>query len=114
MRSREKTGEIISGVLSAAAIELDGRYLHALSCLICPATNTQKRRSGTHAFDDPLTGQPNHRLLTERLERALAFGTLPGCRRALLSIDLDNFKNHNETLGRQTGDLLLIQVARRI
>ncbi|PZU12607.1 MAG: diguanylate cyclase [Sphingobium sp.] len=63
---------------------------------------------------DPLTGLPNRSHLREALDTALAetMGRSPGC--AFLMIDLDRFKAINDTLGHQTGDSLLSQVARRL
>ncbi|WP_019703643.1 EAL domain-containing protein [Paracidovorax oryzae] len=66
------------------------------------------------AFFDALTGLPNRRLLLDRLQRAGA-----ACQRneklgALLFIDLDNFKDLNDTLGHDMGDRLLVQVAQRL
>jgi diguanylate cyclase (GGDEF)-like protein/PAS domain S-box-containing protein len=63
---------------------------------------------------DPLTGLPNRSHLREVLDQAMAAaGTRqPGC--AFLMIDLDRFKAINDTLGHQTGDKLLTQVARRL
>jgi diguanylate cyclase (GGDEF)-like protein len=66
------------------------------------------------AFYDPLTGLPNRRLLLNRLQQTLASSTRNSRKRALLFIDLDNFKTLNDTLGHQTGDLLLQEVARRL
>ncbi len=66
------------------------------------------------AFYDVLTNLPNRRLLLDRLQQALASrgrNHRPG---ALLFIDLDDFKGLNDTLGHDVGDLLLIQVARRL
>jgi len=66
------------------------------------------------AFYDALTGLPNRRLLLDRLQRSIA-----ACQRsrnlgALLFIDLDNFKDLNDTLGHDMGDRLLSQVAARL
>ena len=63
---------------------------------------------------DPLTGLPNRSHLREVLDQAMtaAAGRAPGC--AFLMIDLDRFKSINDTLGHQTGDKLLTQVARRL
>ncbi len=66
------------------------------------------------AFHDPLTHLPNRRLLIDRLEQALASSARSGKAGALLFIDLDNFKNLNDTLGHDIGDLLLKQVAQRL
>lgn len=66
------------------------------------------------AFYDPLTHLPNRRLLLDRLEHALASSARNERYGALLFIDLDNFKNLNDTLGHDIGDLLLQQVAQRL
>ncbi|MDR7308805.1 EAL domain-containing protein [Rhodoferax saidenbachensis] len=66
------------------------------------------------AFYDPLTGLPNRRLLTDRLQQAITACTRNGRRGALLFMDLDHFKTLNDTLGHDVGDLLLQQVAQRV
>jgi diguanylate cyclase (GGDEF)-like protein/PAS domain S-box-containing protein len=66
------------------------------------------------AFYDPLTGLPNRQLLLDRLQRALNLHERNGNCGSLLFIDLDNFKALNDTRGHATGDLLLIEVARRL
>ncbi len=66
------------------------------------------------AFFDPLTGLPNRRLLLDRLRQTLAGSTRTKHKRALLFVDLDNFKTLNDTQGHHIGDLLLQEVARRI
>lgn len=66
------------------------------------------------AFYDPLTRLPNRRLLLDRLKLALAASARSGKEGALLFLDLDNFKNLNDTLGHDIGDLLLQQVSHRI
>ncbi|HME37053.1 MAG TPA: EAL domain-containing protein [Candidatus Sulfotelmatobacter sp.] len=66
------------------------------------------------AFYDPLTGLPNRRLLLDRLRQTLAASIRNNRKRALLFVDLDDFKTLNDTLGHHIGDLLLQEVARRI
>jgi len=66
------------------------------------------------AFYDTLTHLPNRRLLMERLEQALILGERRGQIAALLILDLDHFKNINDTRGHDVGDQLLIEVAQRI
>ena len=66
------------------------------------------------AFFDELTGLPNRRLLLERLERVAAACERIACHGALLFLDLDNFKNVNDTLGHEAGDRLLVQAGRRV
>jgi len=76
-----------------------------------------KARSDTMnhlAFHDALTGLPNRRLLTDRLERALARSARNGLCGAVLFIDLDHFKQLNDTRGHVTGDALLKAVGTRL
>lgn len=66
------------------------------------------------AFYDSLTGLPNRRLLTDRLQHAINLSGRSTQHCALLFIDLDHFKTLNDTLGHETGDQLLQEVARRL
>jgi diguanylate cyclase (GGDEF)-like protein/PAS domain S-box-containing protein len=66
------------------------------------------------AFYDPLTCLPNRRLLLDRLQQALVSSGREEAIGALLFIDLDNFKDLNDTQGHDVGDLLLQQVAQRL
>jgi diguanylate cyclase (GGDEF)-like protein/PAS domain S-box-containing protein len=66
------------------------------------------------AFSDPLTNLPNRRLLLDRLQQALAASFRNKSHGALFFIDLDDFKDLNDTLGHDKGDLLLQQVAERL
>jgi diguanylate cyclase (GGDEF)-like protein/PAS domain S-box-containing protein len=66
------------------------------------------------ALHDPLTRLPNRRLLNDRLIQTLAMSARSGRYAALLFLDLDNFKSLNDTQGHYVGDLLLIEVSRRL
>ena len=66
------------------------------------------------AFYDTLTKLPNRHLLIDRLEQVISRAKRNKCLGALLFIDLDNFKELNDTLGHAKGDDLLQQVANRL
>lgn len=66
------------------------------------------------AYHDALTGLPNRALLNDRLGQALASATRTGTSGALMILDLDRFKDVNDTLGHSMGDLLLKSVAERL
>ena len=66
------------------------------------------------AFYDALTGLPNRRLLVDRLQYALAAMGRDKTPGALLFIDLDNFKDLNDSRGHDVGDMLLQEVAQRL
>ena len=66
------------------------------------------------AYFDALTGLPNREWISEHLSRSLAAAAPSQRGVALLFIDLDQFKRINDTLGHETGDALLRQVAARL
>lgn len=63
------------------------------------------------AYHDSLTGLPNRELMLDRLEMALAYSSRHGKQIAILFIDLDNFKNINDTAGHHVGDIFLQRIA---
>jgi diguanylate cyclase (GGDEF)-like protein/PAS domain S-box-containing protein len=66
------------------------------------------------AFYDTLTGLPNRRMLRDRLQQEIRKCKRDSLRLALLFIDLDHFKEINDTLGHDHGDQLLVEAGRRI
>lgn len=66
------------------------------------------------AYHDVLTGLPNRRMLREQSEQILSQARRAGSEAVLVYLDLDRFKEVNDTLGHEAGDELLVQVARRI
>lgn len=66
------------------------------------------------AYEDPLTGLPNRRLLMDRLQHSQAVSARSGQYGALLFLDLDHFKDVNDTLGHAHGDELLKLVGHRL
>ena len=79
---------------------------------------SQRKRNETAieklAFYDPLTELPNRRMFLERMANAVESCKANGGHGALLFIDLDNFKTLNDTMGHDTGDIFLTQVAERL
>jgi diguanylate cyclase (GGDEF)-like protein/PAS domain S-box-containing protein len=66
------------------------------------------------AFYDRLTGLPNRKMLIDNIEKAMTPGAAQHRQHALLLLDLDHFKQLNDTLGHQVGDALLNAVAQRL
>jgi len=66
------------------------------------------------AYHDALTGLPNRRMLREQAEQVLAQTHRNQAEATLIYLDLDRFKEVNDTLGHEAGDALLVQVAYRI
>ena len=79
------------------------------------ADRRQAETRAQHLADhDPLTGLPNRRLLEDRLTQALAASQRNRKQTAVVFVDLDRFKNINDTLGHSAGDLVLKEVAERL
>ena len=66
------------------------------------------------AFHDPLTRLPNRRLLLDRLGQAILNSKRQNSHLAVLYLDLNKFKLLNDTYGHEAGDMLLIEVAKRL
>ena len=77
-------------------------------------TEALERQAMHDATHDPLTDLPNRMLLRDRLERALIAATQASGGVALMVLDIDRFKEINDTLGHHSGDRLLKQIAVRL
>jgi diguanylate cyclase (GGDEF)-like protein len=80
---------------------------------IAKAKESQKRLTYLSQHDD-LTGLPNRNLGRDRIEQAIVQAERHHTRVALLFVDLDNFKEVNDTLGHSAGDEFLIEIAHRL
>ncbi len=114
--NRKKNGEVYAAWLTINVIyNEDGsvRYYVELS-----DDFTEKKEAEDmiwrQANFDFLTGLPNRRMLLDRLKQEIAKIDQSGKKLALLFLDLDNFKDVNDTLGHDMGDTLLLEVARRL
>lgn len=114
--NRRKNGEIYPEHLSITAVkDQNGTVTNYVATLSDITMRNEAADKIKHlAFYDPLTGLPNRRLLMDRLHQAFASSARSSREGAVLFIDLDNFKDINDTLGHDIGDLLLQQTAQRL
>lgn len=113
---KKKNGEAYAVRLSISAFQDENgsgpRYVAQFADI------TEKKRmdeiTSTQASFDSLTGLPNRRLFREHLEHEIRKAHRTQHKLALMFIDLDRFKQVNDTLGHQVGDKLLVAAARRI
>ena len=113
--NRRKSGESFPEWLTITAVRDGGGHA---THYVCTLTDITRRKADEEeirnlALYDFLTGLPNRRCLMERLEHAIRASERSGHYGVLLFIDLDNFKDLNDTLGHNMGDLLLQQTAQR-
>ena len=98
-----------------AVRDADGRVLHYMAVETDVTQLHDAQLALTHqASYDHLTGLPNRMLFNDRIEQLLATSTRHNKNFALLFVDLDRFKEVNDTLGHQVGDVLLREVSRRL
>jgi diguanylate cyclase (GGDEF)-like protein/PAS domain S-box-containing protein len=114
--NRRKNGEVYPAWLNiTSVIGKDGKITNYVGTFVDFTERKQAENEIHHlAFYDPLSQLPNRRLLLDRLRQAVANGARNRTGGALLFIDLDNFKTLNDTRGHGVGDLLLIEVAKRL
>jgi diguanylate cyclase (GGDEF)-like protein/PAS domain S-box-containing protein len=113
---RRKNGEVFPKWQTISAVRgLDGQITHYVAAFSdVSESKAAENEIRNLAFFDPLTRLPNRRLLLDRLQHGLAASARNRHHGALLFIDLDNFKNLNDSMGHDKGDLLLQLVAARL
>ncbi|WP_297472783.1 EAL domain-containing protein [Ferrovum sp.] len=114
--NKRKNGEIYPEWLTITAVLDEERQVTHYVGAFSDITLRKEAEDKIHqlAFHDPLTNLPNRNLLQDRLQHAMTSGARSHYEGALMFIDLDNFKILNDTRGHDIGDLLLVEVARRL
>jgi diguanylate cyclase (GGDEF)-like protein/PAS domain S-box-containing protein len=114
--NRRKSGEIYPQHLSISRVLDDRENLTYYIAIFNDITHKKQIEQEIHqlAFYDPLTNTPNRHLLRDRLTQAVGNAIRENSRFCLMFLDLDHFKEVNDTLGHAAGDQLLIEVSRRL
>ncbi|HSP59051.1 MAG TPA: diguanylate cyclase [Halomonas sp.] len=96
--------------------EQDKALLQLVSTQVAAAIERKQAEARLHhmARHDPLTGLPNRTLFNAHVDMALQVAQRQGEQLAVLYLDLDDFKEVNDTLGHEAGDQVLCEVARRL
>jgi diguanylate cyclase (GGDEF)-like protein/PAS domain S-box-containing protein len=113
---RRKNGEVYPKWLTISAIKnIQNLVTHYIGTHYDITERKQaEEKIKDLAFFDQLTGLANRTLLLDRLRQTMTANARSGHRGAILFIDLDKFKNLNDTMGHDMGDLLLQLVAKRL
>ena len=113
---KRKSGEIYPLAMSITTVnDSNGKPSHFISILTDVSDQKlQAARIEQLAFYDSLTGLPNRVLFLDRLEKILASSKRHGATGAVLYLDLDRFKEINDSQGHAVGDMALAEVARRL
>jgi diguanylate cyclase (GGDEF)-like protein/PAS domain S-box-containing protein len=117
--SGERYGVLVFAAASGAPQEFsetDADLLGLISTLIAGSIESDRSRAQLRslAYFDTLTGLPNRAYMTEKVRDAIEVAQTRLSRAALLYLDLDGFKDVNDTLGHARGDRLLQLVAQRL
>jgi diguanylate cyclase (GGDEF)-like protein/PAS domain S-box-containing protein len=111
---QRKDASVFPISLSVSKVERAGELIFVAVIRDITQQRHAKEEIQRLAFYDPLTQLPNRRLLQDRLDQALITSTRTAQQGALMFLDLDHFKQLNDTMGHDLGDELLKQVATRL
>ncbi|MGY6276633.1 EAL domain-containing protein [Methylomonas sp. MgM2] len=116
IKNRRKSGELyVEEIVINTIFDRDGQALRRVALFSDISQRKQSEEQiWQHANFDPLTGLPNRRLLRERLNLEIKKAHRMQQRFCLMFIDLDRFKEVNDTMGHEMGDVLLQEAARRL
>ena len=111
---RVDNGQYFQSEILLNAMDLDGKRV--LQATVRDITEKKKFEEliWQQANFDTLTGLPNRRMFYDRLEQEIKKSNRSGLPMALMLLDLDRFKEVNDTLGHDQGDVLLVEAANRI
>lgn len=114
--NRRKSGQLYLELLTITTIRDEAGNINHFAALFTDITHIRENEDQIRklAYYDALTQLPNRRLLEDRLEQAIRHAHRHKQRLAILFIDLDHFKQVNDSLGHAAGDELLLDVSRRM
>lgn len=114
--NKKKDGTIFPEMETITAVtDIDGQVTHYVACFSdITERKAAEKKVNQMAFYDELTGLPNRRLFRESLIRSLSFSSRMNQCGAVIFIDLDHFKEVNDSMGHFAGDELLKLAAQRL
>lgn len=114
--NRRKNGDVYPEWLSINPVRDKAGQLTNYVGMFSDISQRKEAEAQIHqlAFYDSLTQLPNRRLLMAHLPKTFATSTRSGLHGAVMFLDLDHFKTLNDTKGHDIGDLLLVEVAKRL
>jgi len=114
--NRRKSGEIYPERLTISTIKDPNGKAHRYTAIFYDITDIKESEDKIRhrAFHDPLTELPNRLLFQDRLLQAIAHAKRSGSQLAIMFMDVDYFKNLNDSLGHHMGDIFLHRLATQL